>query len=125
MRNSTFINCQDLTLSTKGENVAALRKTATMTIIAATMIGLFLMLSTIGVLGAPRGSGKVSAVNVGVYLDSSCTVNCTSIKWGTIDPGGAVAKTVYIKNLGSTLLALKMSTSNWDPRKAVSVITLS
>lgn len=125
VRNSRLINCQDLTLDTKGKSVTALRKTATITIIAAIIIGLFLTLSTIGVLGAPRGSGKVGAVGVGVYLDSSCTVNCTSIKRVTINPGSAVTKTVYIKNLGTVAVVLRIGTRNWNPTEAASLVTLS
>jgi hypothetical protein len=103
----------------------ALRKTATMALFAVTIIGLFLALSTIGVIGTPRGSGKVSAVNVGVYLDSSCTVNCTSINWGNIDPCSAVTKTVYVKNLGTVAVVLRIGTRNWNPTEAASLVTLS
>jgi hypothetical protein len=101
------------------------QKIATITIITITVIGLFLALSTIGVLGTPRGSGRVRAVNVSVYLNPSCTVSCSSINWGNINPGSAVTKTIYIKNLGSTTLSLQLSTINWNPRKAMSLITLS
>jgi len=101
------------------------QKTATIAVITITVIGLFLALSTIGALGAPRGSGRVRAVNVGVYLDSDCTISCTSINWGNINPGSTVTKTIYIKNLGSTTLSLQLSTINWKPRKAMSLITLS
>jgi len=101
------------------------QKTATIAVITITVIGLFLALSTIGALGAPRGSGRVRAVNVGVYLDSDCTISCTSINWGNINLGNAVTKTIYIKNLGSTTLSLQLSTINWKPRKAMSLITLS
>jgi len=94
-------------------------------IVMVAIIGLLLAMSTIGVLGAPRGSGRVRAVNVGVYLDSSCTVKCTAIDWGNINPGSAVTKTVYVKNLGSTALTLKLSTINWNPTTAASLITLS
>ena len=104
----------------------ALKKMATMTIITVTIVvGLLLALATSGVLGSPRGSGKVNAVNVGVYLDAGCTISCTSINWGNINPGSAVTKTIYIKNLGSTAVALQMSAINWNPRKAMSLVTLS
>ncbi len=89
------------------------------------IIGLLLALSTVAVLGAPRGRGTVSTVNVGVYLDSSCTVKCTGIDWGNIDPGSAVTKTVYVKNSGSTTLVLQLSTSDWNPTAAAALITLS
>jgi hypothetical protein len=103
----------------------ALRKTTRLVIIVATIIGLLLAVPTIGVLGAPRGSGSVNAVNVGVYLDSSCKVSCTAIDWGNIKPSDTVKQTVYVKNLGSTVLSLKLSTVSWNPVSAGSLITLS
>lgn len=101
------------------------QKIATIAVITITVIGLFLALSTIGVLGTPRGSGKVSAVNVGIYLDSSCTVNCTSVNWGNINPGSAAEKTIYIKNSGTAAVTLQMSVINWNPRAARLLVTLS
>ncbi len=103
----------------------ALRKTATIIISAVTIIGLFVSLSTIGALGTPRGSGKIRAVNVGIYLDSNCTVDCTSINWGNINPGSAVTKAIYVKNLGATAVSLHLSTTNWNPRESASLVTLS
>jgi hypothetical protein len=104
----------------------ALRKTAAMALIVVMIfVGLFLALSTAGVLGKPRGTGQVSAVNVGVYLDSACTVNCSAITWGNINSGSAITKTVYIKNSGGTALVLKMATSTWNPKVSRSLIALS
>lgn len=60
------------------------------------------------------GTVNVSA-NLGVDSDSACTIPVTSINWGTLNPGGNTAQTVYIKNTGSGLsLALNMTTSNWS-----------
>lgn len=104
----------------------ALRKTMAVAIIVVTIFfGLFLALSTAGVLGKPRGTGQVSAVNVGVYLDSACTVNCATINWGNINSGSAITKTIYLKNSGETALVLKIASSNWNPNVARSLITLS
>jgi hypothetical protein len=47
------------------------------------------------------------------------------MNWGNINPGSAAAKTIYIKNLGAAAVALRMSTSNWNPREAMSLVTLS
>lgn len=103
----------------------ALRKVATLTIITVAIVVLLLTLATMGVLGIPRGSGSVSAVNVGVYSDLGCITGCTSINWGNIKPGSAVTKTIYVKNSGNTMVTLKMSTSSWNPRAAKSLVTLS
>ncbi len=100
-------------------------KTVMFTMIAVTITGLFLALSTVGVLAAPRGSGRLRVMNVGVYSDSSCSVACESLSWGNINSGGVATKAVYIKNLGSAAVALRMSVSDWSPRKAASVVDLS
>ena len=101
------------------------RKTVMLTIIVMTILGLLLALSTIAVLGAPRGSSKVHVMNVGLYSDSACTIACDSISWGCIDVGGVATRTVYVKNLGSAAVALCMSVSDWSPRKSVSMLDLS
>jgi hypothetical protein len=69
--------------------------------------------------------GIVKAVGVGVYEDSECSKNVTSINWGTLEPGDTVNFRVYIKNEGSTGLMLNMTTVNWDPTQASEHITLN
>ncbi len=103
----------------------AIRKTTLATVIIVAVVGLLLTVSTIGVLGAPKGSGKVQAVNVGVYSDAACTTSCSAIDWGHIKAGGVVTRIVHVKNLGSTVVSLRLSTSSWNPVKAASLITLS
>ena len=63
-------------------------------------------------------SGLVVGVNVGVYADSGCTQNLTSISWGSVDPGGSLVRTAYVKNTGNTEVSLSMSTSGWSPAAA-------
>ena len=38
-------------------------------------------------------SGTIVGVNVGVYADSGCTQNLTSISWGSVYPGETVNRT--------------------------------
>ena len=101
------------------------RRSGVVLLVAIAVVCVVLAVSTIGVLGAPRGSGRVNAVNVGVYLDPRCTVSCSAIDWGIITPGGTVTQTVYVKNTGSTSVYLQLSTSSWDPVSAESAIDLS
>jgi hypothetical protein len=101
------------------------RKMLMLAIIIVTIVCLLLTLATIGVLGAPRGTGKLSAINVALYSDSGCTVNCTFINWGNIYPGSVTHKTFYIKNTGNIAVTLSISTKNWSPRLANSLVTLS
>ena len=70
-------------------------------------------------------SGVVATANLGVYSDSACTTKLTSIDWGTISPSSSISKTVYVKNLGTTPLTLRMSETNWNPTSANGPITLT
>jgi hypothetical protein len=104
------------------------RKIAIGTMIAITATGLFLTLLTTGLLMSSQtlqSSGTVTAVNVGVYSDSSCTQNCTSINWGAIAPGNLTTRTIYIKNIGTIPMTLSMATGSWVPSNANTYIGLS
>jgi hypothetical protein len=70
-------------------------------------------------------SGSVFAVNVGVFSDSACTVNLTSISWGSVRPGESVDRTVYVKNTGNAPITLSMTTSGWSPAAANGPISIS
>ena len=70
-------------------------------------------------------SGSIFAVNVGVYSDSACTQNLTSISWGAVSPGESVDRTVYVKNTGTAPITLSMSTSGWSPAAANGPISIS
>jgi hypothetical protein len=70
-------------------------------------------------------SGSLFAVNVGVFSDSACTVNLTSISWGAVFPGESVDRTVYVKNTGNTPITLSMTTSGWSPAAANGPISIS
>jgi len=48
--------------------------------------------------GAIPSTGVVLAVNVGVFSDAGCSVNLTSIDWGSVYPGESVSRTIYVKN---------------------------
>jgi hypothetical protein len=89
--------------------------------------GLSLTVATSAVLSTQNVpiNGTVSAVNVGVYTDSACTINCTSITAGTITPGTSKTFTVYVKNTGNVPVTLSMETSGWSPSSANGPITLT
>jgi len=70
-------------------------------------------------------TGNVKGVGVGVYWDSDCTSNVTSINWGLLEPGETASVTVYIENKGSIPVSLNMTTDNWNPTSASDDITLS
>ena len=103
----------------------AIQKTGIIIAITVTVFSLLLTFATIGVLGVPRGKGSVSAVNVSLYSDASCTTECAAIDWGNINPNSDTTKTIYIKNSGDIPLILNLATSNWKPKQAKSAVALS
>jgi hypothetical protein len=106
----------------------AMRKISTGAILAIVMVGVVLTVATAGVLTVTQSvssSGSITAVNVGVYSDSACTQNLTSISWGTISPGSSVTRTIYVKNTGNTQITLNMATNGWSPEGANGQITLA
>jgi hypothetical protein len=103
----------------------ALRKMLMMSIITVTIFCLLLTLTTVGVLGIPKGADRISAINVGLYSDSGCTINCTSINWENINSGSVAKKTIYIKNSGDTNVILGISTDNWNPKWAKPLLKMS
>jgi len=70
-------------------------------------------------------TGAVKSVGVGVFWDSPCNSNVTSIDWGPLEPGAIANATVYIQNEGTVPLVLNMITDNWDPDSASDYITLT
>lgn len=71
-------------------------------------------------------NGQVSSsMNIGVYSNAAATVNCSSISWGSLSPGGTTTQTIYIKNTGSQNETLSLSSSNWTPSTASSFLTLT
>ena len=109
-------------------NIMAIRKISTGATIAIAVTGLFLTLITAGLLTTSQtvpSAGTITAVNVGVYSDSACTQNLTSINWGTLPPGNSTTRTIYIKNTGTGSITLSMTTANWIPSNANTYLTLT
>lgn len=105
-----------------------MRKISTGAAIAIAATGLFMTLLTTGLLISSQtlqSNGTVTAVNVGVYSDSSCTQNLTSIDWGSIYPGNSTTRIIYVKNTGSLPVTLSMTTGSWVPSNANTYISLS
>ena len=69
--------------------------------------------------------GSVKAIGVGVYWDSSCSNQVTSINWGTVQPGSTKDMNVYIKNEGNAPETLSLETQNWSPAIASTYIGLT
>jgi hypothetical protein len=71
------------------------------------------------------GAGKVKGVGVGIYWDSACTNQTSSIDWGLIEPGSNKTVIVYVRNEGNSVATLSKSTQNWNPSTVSSYMTLN
>ena len=106
----------------------AFQKLGSRAIIAIVAAGIFLTVTAFAALSANQTiplDGTITAVNLGVYSDSACTQNCTSLSAGTLNPGDSFTKTVYIKNTGNVPETLTMTVNNWNPTSASSYLTLT
>jgi len=80
-----------------------------------------------GVLSANKtipNQGNVNAVGVGVYWESSCNTNVSTIDWQYLAPGASRNVTVYVRNNGNVPMTLGMTTSSWSPLSASNYIAL-
>jgi hypothetical protein len=98
-------------------------------VVSACLIGMAMgsavTLAVLNVTRAIPSSGMVVAVNVGVYCDSACTLNLTSIGWANVYPGSSVSRTIYMKNTGNAPVTLSLNTASWNPAIADGQITLA
>jgi len=83
-------------------------------------------LATLNLNKNVASSGTITtSPNLGVYSDSGCTINMTSINWGSVGAGSSVTQTVYVKNTGTGSLTLGLSTSNWNPSIASTYLSIT
>jgi len=73
------------------------------------------LLTTVFPIG---NTGVIASAGLGVYSESQCVNNVSSINWGTLSPGQSKSVTVYVKNTGNVKLTLGMTTENWSPQGA-------
>ncbi len=102
-------------------------KTAVAFVVVLAVMGLFVSLLGSGaIVSAKRIKSKpVPTPNIGVYNDQALTQSALSIDWGTLTPGTSVTRSLYIKNLGNTLVTLSLATANWTPTTANGPLTLT
>jgi len=104
----------------------AMQKAVLGTVMTIAIVGL--VASVLGVLVATQtfnNAAIIKTVGVGVYSDSACTQKVTSINWQTLVPGETKTITIYVKNEGSTRIALSMSVGNWTPSTAANYINVT
>jgi hypothetical protein len=86
---------------------------------APVIYGLLTSTTTIG------NTGTIKTIGVNVYSDSACTIQVSSITWGTVEPGTAINNVVYIKNTGNAAATLTLSTGSWSPSSASGYMKLT
>jgi hypothetical protein len=104
------------------------KKFSSAAIIALAITGVLLTVTTLAALTASQSvplNGTIAGVNVGVYTDSACTIPCTSLNAGTLNPGGTFTQNIWIKNTGTVSETLTMAVDNWNPANANSSLTLT
>jgi hypothetical protein len=106
----------------------SLKKFSAVALVVMSVTLVILTVTTTALLNVNKtisSSGAVTAINVGVYSDSGCTSQLTSIDWGTISPGNSANRTIYLKNTGNAQITLSMTETNWNPANADGPITLT
>jgi hypothetical protein len=110
-------------------NNMAIRKAVQPIVIILIVVALSLIASTVAVITVNQSvtsSGTITtSPNIGVYSDSGCTNNMTTVNWGNIAAGGTSSQTVYVKNTGTGTMNLNLATSNWSPAGANTYITIT
>ena len=66
-----------------------------------------------------------TTTGIGVYSDSGCNTELTSVPWGSLQPGGSQQVVCYIKNEGTAAATLSLTTDNWTPASASTYIHLT
>ncbi len=69
--------------------------------------------------------GVLGNAYIGVYTDSECTQNVTSIDWGIIIPNSSSTYVAYIRNLGNVNATLQIETASFNPSNISNYVTLS
>jgi len=108
--------------------LVAIAKASKLLIVVLTVTAFALAALTLGAITVTQNvssSGVVTDSNIGVYSDSGCTTNMTSINWGSVAAGGTATQTVYVKDTGTGAMTLSLAVSNWSPSGASTYITIS
>jgi hypothetical protein len=69
--------------------------------------------------------GSVKGIGVGIYWDSACTNQVTSINWGVIDPGSNRTIIIHVRNEGNAAVTLTKTIQNWTPTTSATYMTLN
>lgn len=74
---------------------------------------------------AVPNSGSVKGIRVGLYWNSACTNQTSSINWGMLEPGSNKTVKIYVRNEGNAIITLSKTVQNWNPSSASNYMTLN
>jgi hypothetical protein len=66
-----------------------------------------------------------TTAGIGIYSNSQCNTQLSSVSWGTLQPGESQNAICYIKNEGNTPITLSLQASNWSPASASNYLALN
>jgi hypothetical protein len=72
-----------------------------------------------------HNTGTIVTVGLAAFWDPAGAQLCTSIDWGTMQPGGMKGVTLYLKNTQALNITLSMNTSSWQPPEVQQYFTLA
>jgi hypothetical protein len=94
-------------------------------LLCAITLGIFGIASALQSGKVVPNSGSVKGIKVGIYWNSECTNQTSSINWGMLNPGSNKTVTVYARNEGNTIITLSKTVQSWNPSNASSYMTLN
>ena len=96
-------------MSTSGPNP----KTVALSIALAVVLIVAAAAILLSVQQRVHSTGKISAVGLDLFTNSSLTVPLTSIDWGVLNPGDMAGVSFYARNSGNINVTLSIATGNW------------
>jgi hypothetical protein len=103
-------------------------KLGTTATIALILSGVLLAATAAGLLTTTQtvpSNGTITAINLGVYSDTACTIMLTTLNWGSLSPGASTTQTIYIKNTGNVAETLTLSTTSWNPANSPTYLSVN
>jgi hypothetical protein len=117
---------QDLRCRSVKAKIMTMQKSANLVLMAVAAVAVVAVALVSGALVTSRkinSTGNIKAVGVGVYWDSACTNQTSSLDWGALAPGSTGSVMLYVKNNGTVPVTLNISFGGWNPTSAVTYLT--
>ncbi len=103
-------------------------KASKLAVVIVVAVALALTMTTYSIVNVNKNVSSFGTIttspNIGVFSDSACTANMSSINWGTVAAGGSTTQTVYVQNTGTGTITLSLAASNWNPTTASTYLTI-